>query len=76
MRLDSDIVVGQFMTNVKAVMDDKRVRHWEMVQTTGISDRSLRYYMRGEQNISMKNADKIAAALGYTLTGLINWRAK
>ena len=76
MRLDSKSVVGQFMNNARYIMEEKRVRHWEMVESTGISDRSLRYYMSGQRDISMLNADKIAAALGYTLTGLIQWRAK
>ncbi len=76
MRLDSIEIVNQFRENIETVRCDKRIMLKSLSEQADITTRQLRRFIDGEQDITMMKADKIAAALGFTLVGLINWRAK
>jgi plasmid maintenance system antidote protein VapI len=74
MRLDSVEVVNQFRENIETVRTNKRIFLKSLAVDADITTRQLRRFIDGEQDITMMRADKIAAALGYTLSGLMQWR--
>ena len=75
-RLDSVEVVNQFRENIESVRCKNRIMLKSLSEQADITTRQLRRFIDGEQDITMMKADKIAAALGFTLVGLINWREK
>ena len=65
----------KFGSNVKAIKRIKRLTLDELSEMSGVSKRQLGYIMAGKDT-TLITADNIASALGYTLVGLIQWRAK
>ena len=76
MRWNSDKVVKQFCENIESVRTEKRISLTHLAKDAGITDRHLRRIINCEQDTTMRKADRIADALGFTLVGLINWRGK
>ena len=68
-------VATRFRMNMKVAKLNQRMTLPELSEKSGVSERQLSYIMGGSDT-TLTNADKIANALGYTLTGLIQYRAK
>ena len=65
----------KFCSNVKAIKKIKRLTHDELSEMSGVSRRQVGAVIAGSET-TLTTADNIANALGYTLVGLIQWRAK
>ena len=70
MRYEPYATQDRLIENIKAVLEEKRIRHIEVCTAAGISRKTLYNYLSGA-DIPLTKADAIANRLGYTLVGLI-----
>ena len=63
-------------TNIPKIAENQRHTLKSVAEGAGVTYRTLRYFLDGERDMTILVADKIATFLGYTLVGLIQWRAK
>jgi plasmid maintenance system antidote protein VapI len=62
--------------NIPAIAKEQRHKLKDVAGAGGVTYRTLKYFIDGNQDMKVGTATKIADFFGYTLTGLINWREK
>lgn len=67
----------EFGRRLRRILDFKNISQLELSEKTGISQVAISKYIRGKRTPSFYNADKIARALGCSVTELIlNYRKR
>lgn len=72
--MEGSIKRGQVQQNIRDIIAKKRYTVVEIAAGAGISERHLRRFLAGDTDMTLAKLDRVAAALGFTLVGLIQWR--
>ena len=72
---ESSNIQDKVCFNIKAIAKIKGMTLKSIAETSGITYGALKGYFNGV-SMTMETLSNIASALGYTLVGLIQWRAK
>ena len=62
--------------SIRGVAEGKRIPLAEVCRDAGIHYDTLRKFLNGTSDMTIDKIERIAWALGFTVVGLIHWKAK
>ena len=69
-------ISDKLRTSIRGVAESKRIPLVEVCQDAGIHYDTLRKFLNGTSDMTVSRVEAVAAALGFTVVGLINWHPK
>jgi len=73
---DSSLSSEALRKNIPALTKSRRHTLKDVAEAAGVTYRTLRNFLDGDQDMKVITANRIADFFGMTLVGLLQWREK